>query len=214
MNIHLIRHGESLANTNEQDPIEIGDCNIDLSAKGISQACDLGKTLPISFKDALVYCSPYKRTRQTLANIFLGANLKPHEQPVVLEDVRLREVERGYESEASQFHLREPQGWFYYRHNGGESPADCFDRSSTFMDSLFRELARTKREDVYIVCHGMVIRTFVMRWLHLTVEQFNAMDNPDNCDVVTIRPITDDKEALFRSGQWEVIGINERNYFH
>ena len=30
----------------------------------------------------------------------------------------------------AQTELRRTHGWFYYRFHGGESPADCFDRTS------------------------------------------------------------------------------------
>lgn len=39
-----------------------------------------------------------------------------------------REVDHGYEDLQAQEAKRERHGWFYYRFNGGESPADCYDR--------------------------------------------------------------------------------------
>ena len=44
----------------------------------------------------------------------------------------------------------------------------------------------TPAEVALVVTHGLTIRCFVMRFLHLRVEDFDRIDNPDNCDVVTL----------------------------
>lgn len=107
----------------------------------------------------------------------------------VYEDPRLREVEHGYRSVEEQESLRQIHGWFYYRYEGGESPADCYDRCATFIENL---LDHVRRKDgvrqVFICTHGLTARLLVMRFLYLTVEQFESMKNPDNCDVITIAP--------------------------
>jgi broad specificity phosphatase PhoE len=38
---------------------------------------------------------------------------------------------------------RRTHGWFYYRFHGGESPADCFDRTSSFLETLTRQVHTT-----------------------------------------------------------------------
>jgi broad specificity phosphatase PhoE len=58
------------------------------------------------------------------------------------EDPRLREVEFGYDEVEGQHERRKKHGWFYYRFYGGESPADCFDRTSSFLESMMRQVTR------------------------------------------------------------------------
>jgi broad specificity phosphatase PhoE len=209
MIIKLVRHGESLSNIGEVKPHEVGDPGIALSEAGRLQASQAGRIIGCDFiSTSLVYCSPYKRTRQTTDEILLSNGLLG--QTKVYEDPRLREVERGYMDDASQHEFRKVHGWFYYRHSGGESPADCYDRTSAFLESLMRQSKRRNAGSALIVAHGMTIRCFVMRFLHLTVEQFESMDNPSNCDIVTIAPSDQLEESFFSCGRWGVQGMRVR----
>jgi broad specificity phosphatase PhoE len=245
MRIILVRHGESMANTGEMDPRKVGDHRIPLTRRGRTQANACGTLLGADFlRKAIIYRSPFLRTRETLDGILTGAGLlvdggKP--QVRIFEDPRLREVDTGYWDYDAQEPLRARYGWFYYRFKGGESPADCSDRSSTFLDSMWREVERKQREklrlkgedfslkalalwpynyvrwlldadqpDVLIVSHGLAIRCLVMRFLHLTVEQFESMRNPHNCDVITIAPRKTVADPVFATRRWGVTGIRLR----
>ncbi len=35
-----------------------------------------------------------------------------------------------------------------------------------------------------IVTHGLTLRLFLMRWLHWSVEEFESVANPENCEIV------------------------------
>jgi broad specificity phosphatase PhoE len=209
MIIKLIRHGESVSNVGGVKPHEAGDAGIALTEIGRQQAFDAGRVIGADFiGSSLVYCSPYRRTRETTEEILRGAGMQ---RPVkVYEDPRLREVERGYVDEATQHALRKVHGWFYYRHAGGESPADCYDRTSAFLESLMRQAERHHPEKILIVTHGMTVRCFVTRFLHLTVEQFESMENPSNCEIVTIAPADQLGDHVFSCGRWGVEGIRLR----
>ena len=62
MQITLIRHGESLANTGAVNPEEVGDNTIGLTQLGSEQARQAGQRLGAAFFDgALAYCSPFRR---------------------------------------------------------------------------------------------------------------------------------------------------------
>ena len=212
MIIKLVRHGQSMSNTGEVKPHVEGDAYISLSELGRRQARSAGLQVGREFiGQSLRYCSPYTRTRQTLAEMFVGAGMA--EPLKIYEDPRLREVERGYQDDEAQHELRKVHGWFYYRHAGGESPADCYDRTSAFLESMIRQAGRVDNRNVLIVAHGMTIRCFVMRFLHLTVEQFESMQNPDNCDVITIAHPSALEKPLFASssGNYAVEGIRLRN---
>jgi broad specificity phosphatase PhoE len=211
MIIKLVRHGESDANIGAVDPRHAGDHTVGLSARGHEQAAAAGRSLGASFlQDALVYLSPYRRTRETLEAMLTGAGVA-RDGLRVYEDPRLREVEHGYDPVEPQEALRKTHGWFYYRFKGGESPADCYDRTSGFLETLMRQADRKQAERVLIVTHGLTIRCFVMRFLHLRVEDFDRLENPDNCATITLGlPEALNEPPLFSRGQWGVSGLRLR----
>jgi Phosphohistidine phosphatase SixA len=280
MIIKLVRHGLSMQNTNEVDSRNIGDHLIPLDETGHAPARKAGRIVGADFiEDALLYCSPYLRTRQTFANVLIGAGIarraqfaeiddlcalarlaneegrkartkgsrkkvdakagKGIDQPNLtmlaaqsgwlseilsevcvasgmryLEDPRLREVEHGLGDVAEQEVLRKIHSYFYYRlADGGESPADGYNRTCTFLDSMARQAERKKKKKAMIVMHGLKIREFVMRYLHLKVEDFDRMQNPKNCDIVTIGPADEIENPAFTNGKYAVTGIRliERN---
>jgi broad specificity phosphatase PhoE len=212
MVIKLVRHGESEANIGKVLTHEVGDHAIPLSERGWDQAREVGRKLGRDFVDgALVYSSPYRRTRDTVAGIYEGCGITP---PVrrhgLYEDPRLREVEHGYEPAKEQEELRKTHGSFYYRFRGGESPADCYDRTSSFLESMMRRIERRQSERVLIVTHGLTIRCFAMRFLHLLVEEFDMLANPANCDVVTLADKDTLPDCQLSSGRWGVSGLRLR----
>ena len=153
-----------------------------------------------------MYSSPFRRARQTLDGVLRGAELDRSEVRVY-EDPRLREVDHGYSAVPLQRAMQETHGRFYYRFQGGESPADCYDRTSGFLEGLMRQVQRKSARRALIVTHGLTIRCFVMRFLHLTVEQFDAMLNPRNCDVVTLGPVAEIESPAFATSRWAVGGL-------
>jgi broad specificity phosphatase PhoE len=215
MRISLVRHGESEGNVGTHDYSAAGDHLVQLTEKGRQQAYDAGWSLRNEIyhygdqPGPLVYCSPYVRARQTLEGM-LDAGRVTRSTTRVYEDARLREVDHGYDSVQEQEAMRAVHGYFYYRYKGGESPADCFDRMSTFLESMMRQVERKKPENVIIVTHGLAIRCFVMRFMHLTVEQFESLANPGNCAIITIDHKDKISPAVFTSGRWAVTGIGQR----
>ncbi|CAN5561023.1 histidine phosphatase family protein [soil metagenome] len=215
MIIKLLRHGLSGANTGEEDMKEVPDHKISLVLKGHEQARAAGVKLGRKFiSKSLVYVSPYKRTRQTLMEALVGAGLIDNIDEVspvrLYEDPRLREVEFGYEGQPAidaQRELRDKIGYFWYQMERGESPVQAYDRLSGFLDSFMRQVKRSKKKKALIVFHGLAIRIFVMRFFHLTVEEFNLMRTPDNCDIITIGPKRKIKNPQFVCGKWAVTGL-------
>ena len=236
--IKLVRHGESLSNTREMNPREVGDHKIPLSPLGEQQAIKAGqflkewmapqkpwggwnKTVRGTGRRAqrpenlpLIYCSPYQRTRQTLKGILEGSE-SPSDRKVY-EDPTIRETERGYtdyhESMEEELREREHYGWFYYRFQGGESPADCYDRASLFLHSMDRQIERKNANKVLIVTHGLFMRCFIMRFMHMTVEEFEIIDNPKNCAVITIvgDKTKQIRAPMYENGRWGLYGIEWR----
>jgi broad specificity phosphatase PhoE len=96
---------------------------------------------------------------------------------------------RGQKEERKEF------GSFYYRYPSGESPADVFDRVSSFMESLHRMWKEhPNRADNYVlVIHGMTIQCFLMRWLKYSVDDFNSYQNFTNCEFAVLEKNGDGK---------------------
>lgn len=211
MIIKLVRHGESEANVGAESPLEVGEHAIELTERGRGQAQHAGRVPGESFvRGAIAYRSPYLRARQTFDGICEGAGLGLDHATGIFEDPRLREVEHGYYDYESQQKARQLHGWFYYRFRGGESPADCYDRTSGFLESLMRQVMRREEDRVLVVSHGLTIRCFVMRFLHLTVEQFEQLDNPDNCAIITIGPRDEIEDPTHVGGRWATHGLRIR----
>ena len=212
MQIKLVRHGQSMANTGEVLTFEVGDHTISLTQLGQRQARAAGAGIGAEFlQGALAYSSPFLRARQTMAGLIEGAGLRADDVRI-FEDPRLREVDHGYVDVVSQETLRKTHGWFYYRFNGGESPADCYDRTCTFLESMMRQAARKRAERILIVTHSLTIRCFVMRFLHLSVEDFDRMASIDNAAVVSLAPLADMVETpVFSAGRWGVSGLALRS---
>ena len=214
LTIKLVRHGESEQNCGKVTSQDVGDHAIPLSALGHEQARDAGRRIGRDYLScALVYASPYRRTRETLQDLLDGAaegGADLREDLRVYEDPRLREVEHGYDPIQPQEDLRKRYGWFYYRFRGGESPADCYDRTSSFLESMMRQAERGPAERILIVTHGLLIRCFVMRFLHLAVEQFDVLANPPNGSIITLGDKDALPDCLYTSGKWGVAGLTTR----
>ena len=211
LTIKLVRHGESEQNTGKVSSQEIGDHAVALSELGHEQALAAGRLIGRTYLEGgLIYASPYRRTRETVHEVLAGASeggASLAGQVKIYEDPRLREVEHGYEPTVSQEELRKRHGWFYYRFRGGESPADCFDRCASFLESMMRQAERKTCDRFLIVTHGLLIRCFVMRFLHLSVEEFDALANPANASIVTIGDRAKMTAPVFASGKWGVEGL-------
>ena len=198
--IILIRHGESEGNLDKDKYRTVPDYALNLTAHGIEQAQAAGHELKsiLGEESLYVYLSSYVRTRQTYPPLktTIEANIVR-----AIEDPRLREIDWG--------HLRHPDendeiikqrgeySRFYYRIPDGESGADVYDRVSTFMETLFRDFNKKDYpQNTLIVTHGLTLRLFLMRWFHWTVEEFETLLNPHNCQIVVMQKRPDGKYEL------------------
>ena len=188
--IILIRHGESEANVNPHLFASTPDYAIELTEKGREQALNAGKRLKDLVQDEKLYfyVSPFWRTRSTFECI---AKAFPREQFRYNEEPRLREQEWGYLRCNEDFDKvcreRREYGIFYYRFPGGEAASDVYDRINDLLGSLHRDFAKPDfPENCILVTHSLAIRLFIMRWFHHTVEEFECMCSPQNCDLVIL----------------------------
>ena len=203
--IYIVRHGQSEGNVDKSVYSTKPDYAVNLTEKGVGQAIEVGSKIyhdicvdadlsmwpPVYF-----YVSPYYRTRQTFIQMssFFPNHLKR-------EDPRIRESEwvgslADYTDSSGE--ERDKYSHFYYRFgNGGESGSDVYNRMSSFIDSMFRDFEKPNFPDnVIIVSHGFAMRVFLMKWFHYTVEEFEMLKNPGNCQYYKLVKGENDKYSL------------------
>jgi broad specificity phosphatase PhoE len=191
-NIFLIRHGESTGNVDKTIYETTPDWKVPLTETGKAQALVAAESL---YKDishtsltTAFYVSPWHRARQTAEIIKTALENKGISIYKYHEDPRLREQDwgncRSVEHNKELIKERDIQGTFFYRMETGESGADVYDRISTFFDTLHRDYEKLDfPSNVVIVSHGITIRVFLMRFFHWTVEEFELLHNPKNCQI-------------------------------
>ncbi|KHG03047.1 Putative phosphoglycerate mutase DET1 [Gossypium arboreum] len=198
--IILVRHGESEGNKDTSAYSTIPDHKISLTEHGRAQARLAGSRLRDlisshgSSQDWRVYfyVSPYERTRSTLREI--GKSFSKKRVIGVREECRIREQDFGNfqveERMKATKETREKFGRFFYRFPEGESAADVFDRVSSFLESLWRDIDLNRLNNdpsqdlnLIIISHGLASRVFLMKWFKWTVEQFERLYNPGNCEI-------------------------------
>ena len=208
--IYLVRHGQSEANVNWDLLKTVPDWKVPLTEYGRQQAAlagayiagDLRKefTKGMGFASAAVYCSPYRRAKETYACLFNALHddirddiLRSREPMYILGadvkyDPRLREQDWGnYKDPETAKKIdaeRDRYGTFFYRIPDGESGADVYDRLSTFLDTLWRDFEKPEYPSVcIIVTHGLTMRLLLTRWFHWDVEHYENLQNPKNGEV-------------------------------
>lgn len=184
--IILIRHGQSQGNEKPEIHSEIPDYALELTSEGLAQANSAGAQLKeiIGDESVFFYISPFWRTRSTAEQI---ARYFSEENCSYKEDPRLREQEWGHCRPKEETDLleseRDTYSTFYYRFPDGESGSDVYDRVSDFFNTLHRDFEKENYpENAVVVTHGMTIRIFLMRWFHWSVEEFERIRNPYNCE--------------------------------
>jgi len=200
MRVIFIRHGESEANVNRALTMVVPDHALHLTEKGRKQALGAGLRLRSIVRDESVkyIVSPYVRTKETLNGIIHAWDPSEWQKGWIREDVRIREQEFGnYDSpDMARLHATKKQfGPFYYRFPEGESIADCYDRASLFVESIYRSWHDNTKTNEVIVGHGTMILVTLMRLLRLTVDDFGNLDHLQNCEFVVLERPPD--EPLF-----------------
>ncbi|QCD77722.1 phosphoglycerate mutase [Vigna unguiculata] len=194
--IILVRHGESQGNNDPAAYDTTPDPKIQLTTQGIAQARLAGARMRhlIAGGDSTnwrvyFYVSPYARTRSTLREI--GRSFSKKRVIGVREECRIREQDFGNFQVQEHMNViketRQRFGRFFYRFPEGESAADVFDRVSSFLESMWRDVDMNRLNhnpsddlNLIIVSHGVASRVFMMKWFKWTVEQFELLRNLEN----------------------------------
>lgn len=193
LNLYLVRHGESEGNLANkmfkekgddslftQNFLELHESQYNLTEKGVCQAVMAGKWFSqngvVSFHRMLV--SNNNRAMQTAAYLDL-------KNAAWMIDFNLRERENGLFSvlstakkyfngtDQAKFHDSQP---FLFRPPQGESIADVTMRIKIVLDTMAREC---QDQDVIIVCHGHIIRTFRIMLERMSLAQSNEYLNTE-----------------------------------
>jgi broad specificity phosphatase PhoE len=167
-----------------------------LTAEGRKQALDAGQRLKSLIGDDSVsfIVSPYTRTKETFNGIkqawgSAASALKTR------EDVRIREQEFGnYDHpDMKELHQKKKQfGPFYFRFPDGESPADCYDRASSFFETMYRYWTDSSDNNQVIVGHGMMILMMLMRLMRFSIAEWEGFESLSNCEFVVLERAADD----------------------
>lgn len=188
--IILLRHSISVGNEDESIYKKVPDFAVELSENGIGLAHKRGGELYDVYKDEkfFAYVSPYYRTRQTFGIIGNYLNIIGHR-----EEVSIREQEwcNGapvlFDDKNKKGDERDEVSKFYYRFEGGEANSCVYDRISSFLGTMWRDFEKPDfPENCILFTHGMAMRVFLMRWFHLSVEDFELLRNPPNCSMYTL----------------------------
>ncbi len=199
--IFLVRHGESEANVDKSIHFHTADHAISSSDTGIRQIEDVAQFLQGYIYDdgyktgrykCRLWTSPYKRTRQTGDGIEKGASSiildrKEHinlceQQFGLFDGLEDDELMKRFPEEFKHYKkCEEDQGRFWARMPLGESRFDVAVRVHEAFGTFHRDCDKYGVENIIVVCHGVTLRAFVMQWLHLTPEWFDAERNPGNC---------------------------------
>lgn len=159
------------------------DWQMPLTEVGIEQARRTGRLLRAMSgpqQQLLVYCSPYRRCQQALAEILDTLGVKDEGSCIVCEDVRLREQDFGSAQRPSSDRCSQ----FFYRFPSGESAADVHDRTLAWLEHFDHEMEQgglgDKDTTILICTHGLTSRVLLMSWFKWSIEQFEASKNPEN----------------------------------
>lgn len=212
--IVLVRHGQSQGNVNEAAYVDEADWRIALTPEGRKQAAEAGARLHevLGGLPTMWYVSPYRRTQQTLAVMMGGSSGNPSKTLGytlgVREEPRIAEQQFGnfqnVEAVIAAKEERSRFGRFWYRFPNGESGLDVFNRTTSFIATLFRDMSSIQvlmqpgtRGDgefnIVIVTHGLTLRLFLMRWLRWSVAQFERSKNPPNGSIIIMERRQDRK---------------------
>ncbi|KAH6833444.1 Phosphoglycerate mutase family protein, partial [Perilla frutescens var. hirtella] len=192
--IILVRHGECEVNEDERVLEYVPNHKIKLIERGVAQAkMAASKIREIVSENAnwkiFFYVSPWNRTRATMEEMIgRGETFTTDKIVGIREDCRLREQHSGNFQNVEEMRKmkreRNSYGKFFYRVPHGESAADVYDRVSSFVEELWREMESNKSEELnlIVVSHGLIILLLLMKLFNWTVDEFEGLINPPNCE--------------------------------
>ena len=210
MRIFLVRHGQSMGNVDRSIHLTMADHAIPLSEEGKGMATAAGvflrdKFIPERDRSYVIgshhnklrlWLSPYLRTRQTADCLYepmkgerLIGDRREHillceQQFGLFDGIPTEDLPKRYPDESAYYQKNQDfEGRFWARMPLGESRFDVAQRVHQAFGTFHRDADKHGIKDIIVVAHGTTIRAFLMMWLHLTPEWFEAEPNPKNCSI-------------------------------
>ncbi|KDO31234.1 hypothetical protein SPRG_03852 [Saprolegnia parasitica CBS 223.65] len=189
--IILVRHGQSEGNVNPVLYRDVPDNAMPLTDLGKRQARAAGEAIKAIIGDESMRCivSPCTRTIETFEEIMAAWGEAAARIPWT-EEPRIREQDFGNFQNPDQIReckiQRRKFGGFFYRFPSGESPADVYDRISSFLESLHRMFMRKAEQNYVLVAHGVTLRILLMRYFRYTIAEYEELENFHNAEFVVL----------------------------
>lgn len=187
--LYLVRHGQSVANVDEDLYYHIPDYQMPLTEKGRLQAEEAGNCLAhlLSLEDSPmsigVIHSPWLRAKHTaeiIQSCVEGSKLT--EDPLIYEHSvthSYKEMEHREDYESKEKHH---YGAYWYKTGTSESLADVYQRARLFVNDLRNN--RYKEDTLVIVSHGIFIKMVKGVLNNLSVNDIMDMALPYNCQIL------------------------------
>lgn len=184
MNLYIMRHGETFWN---KEGLIQGSSDIALTEFGVELA---QKTRDGFEKDGIrfqrIYTSPYIRAVKTAEIISEKQTADLIVEPRIremcfgkYEGLPLKKIKESDQN--IQYCFTIPS--LYHPDETGESFADVYRRIDDFLENEIRPLEYDPdMENILVVCHGAVIRTFLTRIRNMELDDFWTIHQP-NCSV-------------------------------
>lgn len=195
--IILVRHGESIGNVDHKLYRHLPDSSLSLTARGWEQMKESGRCIQklIQSDSVRFIISPYVRTMESYEALVDAWEPEISDKFLWSEEPRIREQDFGNFQDPELIReckrQRKKFGSFFYRFPSGESPADVYDRVSSFLESLHRSFQRASYKNYVLVTHGVTIRVILMRYFRYTVRDFEKLDNFNNAEFVVLEKDSD-----------------------
>ncbi len=188
--IIVMRHAESQEDVDKTVYAHTADLDVALSQRGEKQSIDVSHTLSNILGKGSVhfYISPGLRLRQTY-NLMTSRFPEYLHHSFSVETLILKQywgdvtVENRREIEIARY----KEGVLVYRFPNGESGPQLVERFRLFASNLRGEFAKKDfPENIVVLTHGFEMRVFLMVWFGWSVEYFESLANPRNCEMITL----------------------------
>lgn len=185
--IFLIRHGQSEGNLDKNVYDTVPDYAVSLTAEGRNQAREAGKKLKDQLAGTLpiFMISPFWRTRETYELIaeYIPIHysiLNPHLVEQSWGDSPRTEVLK-LENERLAY------GTYFWKFPKGESCLDVELRVAQVQTQLETLHSKYRNNDPVVtpvlITHGMTMRLLAKRLLRYSIEEFEELRCPKNCEI-------------------------------
>jgi len=210
--IILMRHGQTHGYSHTCDCQVAGlpvcalkpEVSRPLTEEGKLQALQAGVALRhiLGNETCTFFVSPYISCKQSFS--FVTGSFPNLASCQYVEDPRLRNMSFGDwnmntapEKVEDYVEKMDSVGRFYYKWPHGEAVADVYDRTSSFMETMYRKWKHVDRPDNFVlITHSTVMHTFLMRWFHWDVETFNRLEKFKNGQLAVMEKQNDGSYRL------------------